>query len=252
MYPDLFYAWGVPAVILAAALAFAVLTVVVAPYGRHNRPGWGPGVRARFGWVMMELPSPVCFLLAYVGGDHATEIYPLIFLAAYQLHYVHRTLVFPLLMRGEDKHNPVATLALAVTFNSVNGLLCGHAVSQYVHYGADWGRDPRFLLGSALFLFGLAINLHSDAILRDLRRPGESAYRVPHGGFFRWVSCPNYLGEIIEWCGWALATWSGAGLAFAVFTAANLAPRALSNQRWYRERFEDYPRERRALVPYLW
>jgi protein-S-isoprenylcysteine O-methyltransferase Ste14 len=252
MYPDRFYDWGVPIVIFSAVASFAMLTAMTAPYGRHSRPGWGPIVRARFGWVMMELPSPVCFLLAYVGGDHAGEPYPLLFMAAYQLHYVHRTLVFPLLMRGDNKHNPVATIALAVTFNSVNGLLCGLAVSQYAHYGPDWARDPRFLLGALLFVTGFAINLHSDAILRGLRRPGESGYSVPHGGLFRWVSCPNYLGEIIEWCGWALATWSGAGLAFAIFTIANLAPRALSNQRWYRERFQDYPGERRALIPYFW
>ena len=39
------------------------------------------------------------------------------------------------------------------------------------------------------------------------------------------------------------------GLAFCVFTAANLIPRALSNHRWYRENFPDYPANRRALIP---
>jgi protein-S-isoprenylcysteine O-methyltransferase Ste14 len=65
------------------------------------------------------------------------------------------------------------------------------------------------------------------------------------------VTCPNYLGEIIEWLGFALATWSLAGLAFALYTAANLGPRALANHRWYRERFPDYPERRKALVPFL-
>ena len=48
-----------------------------------------------------------------------------------------------------------------------------------------------------------------------------------------------------------LATWSVAGLAFALYTAANLAPRAVANHAWYRERFPDYPARRRALVPYV-
>ena len=65
------------------------------------------------------------------------------------------------------------------------------------------------------------------------------------------MSCPNYLGEIVEWCGWALATWSLAGLAFALYTAATLRPRALNHHSWYRQRFPDYPPERRALVPYV-
>jgi hypothetical protein len=65
------------------------------------------------------------------------------------------------------------------------------------------------------------------------------------------VSAPNYLGEIVEWSGWALATWSLAGLAFALYTTANLAPRALANHRWYRQQFPGYPPERRALLPHL-
>jgi protein-S-isoprenylcysteine O-methyltransferase Ste14 len=69
---------------------------------------------------------------------------------------------------------------------------------------------------------------------------------------FEWVSCPNYLGEIVAWAGWALATWSPAGLVFAVWTFANLAPRAWSHHRWYRSNFPEYPKERKALVPGVW
>jgi 3-oxo-5-alpha-steroid 4-dehydrogenase 1 len=102
-----------------------------------------------------------------------------------------------------------------------------------------------------LFAGGLLLNATSDLVLRGLRRPGETGYRIPRGGAFDWVSCPNYLGEIVEWAGWALATWSLPGLAFAVYTTANLAPRAVSHHRWYQERFPDYPRQRSALVPFL-
>ena len=61
----------------------------------------------------------------------------------------------------------------------------------------------------------------------------------------------DYLGEILEWAGWALATWSFAGSAFAVFTLANLLPRALANHGWFKTQFADYPSSRRALIPYL-
>ena len=100
-------------------------------------------------------------------------------------------------------------------------------------------------------MLGVIINFQSDTILMKLRRPGETGHKVPAGGLFRWVSCPNYFGELVEWSGFALATWSLAGLAFAVWGAANLIPRALANHRWYRETFADYPSERRALIPGL-
>ena len=90
-----------------------------------------------------------------------------------------------------------------------------------------------------------------SATLRKLRAPGETGYRIPHGGAFELVTAPNYLGEIIEWTGWAIASWSPAGLAFAVYTVANLAPRAVSHHRWCRERFPEYPARRKALVPFL-
>jgi hypothetical protein len=65
------------------------------------------------------------------------------------------------------------------------------------------------------------------------------------------VSCPNYLGEIVQWFGWALLGWSLPGLAFALFTLANLAPRAYAHHRWYLATFPDYPRDRAALLPNL-
>jgi len=81
---------------------------------------------------------------------------------------------------------------------------------------------------------------------------GETGYKIPHGGLFERVSCPNYLGEIIEWSGWALATWCLPGLSFAVWTFANLAPRARAHHRWYRAKFPEYPEERKALIPGVW
>ncbi|HSM12793.1 MAG TPA: 3-oxo-5-alpha-steroid 4-dehydrogenase, partial [Thermoanaerobaculia bacterium] len=119
-------------------------------------------------------------------------------------------------------------------------------------YPRSWLVDPRFLAGVALFAAGTWVNRRADATLRALAARGDGEYGIPRGGLFERISCPNYLGEIIVWSGWALATWSLPGLAFALWTVANLAPRARSHHRFYRERFPDYPPERRALVPFVW
>jgi 3-oxo-5-alpha-steroid 4-dehydrogenase 1 len=91
----------------------------------------------------------------------------------------------------------------------------------------------------------------SDQVLINLRKAGQGDYRIPQGGLFELVSCPNYLGEIVQWFGWALASWSLSGLAFALFTVANLLPRAMANHRWYKKTFPDYPQRRRSIVPYV-
>ena len=85
-----------------------------------------------------------------------------------------------------------------------------------------------------------------------LRGPGEMGYKIPRGGLYRWISCPNYFGETIEWIGWAIATWSLPGLTFAVWTFANLAPRAHAHHKWYHKNFKDYPIRRKAFIPWVW
>src|SRR5262245_55152428 len=199
----------------------------------------------------MESPASLLFLAFYLTGDSRGQLVPVVLLAMWQLHYVQRAFVYPFRMRGGGRM-PLAIPAMAIAFNTLNAYINALWISDVAEYPADWLGDPRFLLGTALFLGGMALNQRSDRTLRNLRRPGETGYKIPHGGAYRWVSCPNYLGEIIEWLGYALAAWSPAGLAFAAYTMANLVPRALANHEWYRERFPDYPTQRKAIIPLVW
>jgi len=102
-----------------------------------------------------------------------------------------------------------------------------------------------------MFLAGAALNIASDYRLAWLRSKQPSQYVLPRGGPFRYISSPNLTGEMIEWIGFALMSWSPAALAFALWTLANLIPRALWRHRWYQAEFEDYPRDRRAIIPRL-
>jgi 3-oxo-5-alpha-steroid 4-dehydrogenase 1 len=233
-----------------AVLTFIGLQFITAPYGRYDRTGWGPAAPARVAWLVMESPASLVFAAVFLTGAHRAEAVPIVLFGLWQVHYVQRTFVYPFLMRGGNRM-PIVLMLMAISFNTLNAYINARWISELGDYPPGWLADPRFLAGAGLFAAGLALNLTADRRLRGLRQPGESGYRIPYGGGYRWVSCPNYLGEIVEWFGWALATWSLAGLAFAVYTVANLAPRALNHHRWYRERFADYPPERRALIPYV-
>ena len=68
-------------------------------------------------------------------------------------------------------------------------------------------------------------------MLRELRKPGETGYKIPVGGLYRLLSCPNYFGELLEWIGFAIAAWSLPAFMFAVYTAATSgAARAWQNR----------------------
>jgi len=237
---------------IVSGVTFTALLYVNAPYGRHMREGWGPSIPNTAAWMVMELPMVVLFGLWFVLGTHTDTITAWVFLGLWQAHYLHRVFIYPFTLQDSSKQMPLLIASLGFVTNIVCSTCNGYYLFEASGgYSARWLADPRFVLGAALFVAGYLINRQSDHLLRSLRTPGETGYRIPHGWLFRWVSCPNYLGEIIEWTGWAVATWSLPGLAFATWTAANLVPRALTTHRWYKRRFPEYPSERKALLPYL-
>lgn len=246
-----FHHWATWVYLGLAAATFVFLSFVVAPYGRHARKGFGPTVPVRLGWFLMESPAVFAWAAIYFLGRHALEPMPLVLLALWQLHYLQRVVLFPLTMRPGGHGTPWTVVASAVAFNLGNAYVNARWVSELGAYPTADLTSVHFVAGAALFLVGFGANVRADRALARLRSPGESAHKIPHGGLFEWVSCPNYLAEIVEWCGWAIATWSLAGTAFALYTAANLVPRAISHHAWYKRTFADYPAERRALVPYV-
>lgn len=248
LYDGLLWAYAV-----LGAVVFAVLLRVPAGYGRHARSGWGPTVPARAGWILMESPAALGMAGLFVAGGRFDRPAAWAFLAPWLLHYGYRAFVYPFRLRA-PRPMPLLVAAMGLLFNLGNAWLNGRWLFTLDDpRPAAWLADPRFLGGLALFLLGFRLNLRADAILRSLRRVGAApgAYAIPAGGPYRWVSCPNYLGELLEWLGWALLTWSPGGLAFALWTAANLVPRALAHHRWYRATFPDYPPDRKALIPYV-
>ena len=244
--------WAVATEFGLAVLTFAALFLVTAPYGRSIRSGWGPVIPSRIGWIVMESPPVLAFIAIYALGQYRSETVPLVLLVLWQLHYVHRAYVFPFRMRLKGKRMPVLIAAMAIGFNLLNAYVNAAWIAHYGRYPDSWLTTPQFLIGLAMFLTGAGINFQSDEILRTLRKPGETGYRIPDRGLHRWVAAPNYFGEIVEWTGWAIMVNAPAGWAFAAYTFANLAPRAVSHHRWYRDTFADYPRTRRALIPWVW
>ena len=248
IYNSLIVAWFV-----LGAIVFISLFFIVAPYGRHTRKGWGYSVNNTLAWIVMEAPSPIVFAIMFIIGDVKINAVMLVFLALYEAHYIHRAFIYPFSLRGADKRMPLSIISFGFLFNIMNAYINGRYLFKFSGgYANSWMLDPRFILGIALFVMGYVINRQADFDLRELRKDGNSGYKISYSRFYRMVSSPNYLGEIMIWTGWALATWSLPGLAFAFWTVANLLPRARANHEWYKATFPDYPPERKALLPHIW
>lgn len=240
--------------LVLAVFVFVSLFFMAAPYGRYAKKGWGFLISNRLGWVIQEAPASILMVVYFVIG--AREVTPslIVLLLIWQTHYFHRSFIYPFTLRGGNPM-PVSVVFMAVFYNVVNTYIQGRWLFHFspdTMYTAAWLTDPRFIIGVIIFFTGFFINKQSDHILRNLRKPGESGYQIPQGGLYTYVTSPNYLGEIITWIGWAVATWSLAGVFFVIWTIANLAPRARSHHKWYKETFPDYPQNRKVLIPFVY
>jgi hypothetical protein len=247
LFYQLIWGWMV-----VAMLTMILLLFVTAPYGRHSKTSWGPMVSNRVGWLLMELPALLLPLIIFLTGEGSSRRVIWILFLPFLIHYINRVLIFPFRLRTRGKKMPLVIMLMAILFNTVNGFFLGYYWGYFSGgYTADWLLSPQFIAGLLVFCVGMGFNIRSDNMLIWLRKNNGNGYSIPYGGLFRYISCPNHFSEILEWTGYAIMAWNLPALSFAVWTFANLIPRALDHHRWYREHFEDYPADRKAVLPYI-
>ena len=227
--------------------SFILLQFVNAPYGRHVKNGWGPQISNKLGWIIMEAPSFLIILYFYLTSNQG--LYASMLSILWLLHYINRTFIYPFRIRTKGKRMPLIIVGSAIFFNCINAGLNGYFLANFESYSSDSFYHLNFIIGLSLFIIGFFINQKSDHILIHLRKPGETGYKIPQGFLFKFISCPNLFGELIQWTGYALMAWNYPALTFLVWTFANLLPRALGHHQWYKNRFDDYPKRRKAVIP---
>lgn len=241
---------------ITAVVVFVCLFFVDAGYGKFYTKKWGPTVNNKIGWVLMEAPVFVLMLACWMAWADKTALVPLVFLLLFELHYFQRSFVFPLKLKGNSRM-PLAIVIMGAVFNSLNAFMQGGWLFKLAPadmYTTDWLATPQFIVGTVVFLTGMFINQHSDNVIRQLRQPGDTNHYLPSKGLYRYVTSANYFGEFVEWCGFALLTLSWSGVVFALWTFANLGPRAWRIYKRYQQEFptEMAARPLKCMIPYIW
>lgn len=248
------FLWVMSAV---AFFVFIALYYVKAGYGMFRTPSWGISVNNKLAWVLME--APVFIIMFWLWGrsgvGFSLPVY--FFFLIFQLHYLQRAFVFPFLLKGNSRM-PIAIMGMAILFNVLNGLMQAGGLFYFPQEGlyADgfaYILKPHALIGIALFFLGMGINLHSDHVIRHLRKPGDTKHYLPARGLYRYVTSANYFGELVEWTGFAILTFSPAAWVFVWWTFANLVPRAHAIYHRYREEFGDEAvGKRKRIIPFIY
>ena len=251
-----FYSTFLAIMVIIAVIVFIALQYLNAGYGYLRNSKWGPAINNKLGWVVMELPVFIAMLWGFIATKSYTNIAVTVMTSLMLIHYLQRSLIFPFLMKGKSQI-PIAIVTMGFTFNLANAYMQGGWLFHFAPngiYNIEWLKTPQFIIGTMVFLFGMGVNLHSDYIIRHLRKPGDTKHYIPKGGMFKYVSSANYFGEFTEWVGFAILTWSLPGAIFALWTFANLAPRAKSLYHKYEEEFgEEFTSlKRKKIIPFIY
>ena len=129
----------------------------------------------------MEAPSFIAMLLLWIFSSRAASPALTVMALLFEAHYFQRSFLFPMLIRGSNRM-PLVIILCGVIFNVINAYMIGgwlFYVSPADAYPVSWLWSPLFILGTVIFLTGMAVNLHSDHIIRHLRRPGDSGHYIP-------------------------------------------------------------------------
>lgn len=97
-------------------------------------------------------------------------------------------------------------------------------------------------------------NLSTHITLKNLRPPGTKKRAIPFGYGFDApfsISCPNYFFETIAWLVVLFLSQSYACGIFFVAAVYQMFVWALKKHQNYRKEFKNYPKNRKAMFPFI-
>ena len=223
------------------------------PYGRHASGSGRLPVPVRIANMVVALvPNVFFFILTYfLAGQNFKEAPNVFFFCLYVIHYLERGLVNPLVSRYSN-----SKIRLWIPLSRfLAGLLLSYVNAEFIgstDYCSGYLYDPRFIIGLIIFIIGFSLNRVADYQLVCLRESrSDTKHAIPQGSLYFLISCPNYFGEGLQWFGWAVMTWSLAGLVLWLVGEATFVPRSRHNHKWLRNQFLDYPSIRKGLIPFI-
>jgi very-long-chain enoyl-CoA reductase len=103
----------------------------------------------------------------------------------------------------------------------------------------------------------MVANFITHYMLANLRPAGTSIRNIPRGFLFELVSCPNYFIEILQWAVYTVLCQSVSSLVFTLMGGGQMLIWALGKHKAYKKEFdgkegrEQYPKGRKALIPFI-
>lgn len=110
------------------------------------------------------------------------------------------------------------------------------------------------LLGIGLFIFASYHQYLSHKTFANLRKKSHNneKYAIPRGGLFEYISCPNYFCEILIYVSFYLILgFTHPWALILTWVITNQMMAGIMTHDWYKRNFDDYPKLRKAIIPFL-
>ncbi|XP_009763848.1 uncharacterized protein LOC107822323 [Nicotiana tabacum] len=198
---------------------------------------------------MLILYTPACimgfasFLLYPNGGTRF-----MILKSAVTIHFLKRDLEVLFV----HKYSGGMVLGSVLIISSAYFMLA--AVMTYIQHLIQGYTEPEIdlkYIGLLIFVVGISGNFYHHYLLSKLRDNREKGYKIPHGGLFGLVICPHYLFEILGLLGIAFISQTSFSFCCAVGCALYLMGRSYVTRKWYLSKFEKFPKNVKALIPFV-
>ncbi|XP_065904205.1 very-long-chain enoyl-CoA reductase-like [Dysidea avara] len=196
--------------------------------------------------------------LVYGAAGSEKPIASVVHLAAicWSFHYIKRLLETVFVHRFSHATMPIANLFRNCGYYWSFGAFISYFINHPLYTPPCYG-TPQIYGALVLFLICEYGNYSIHTALRDLRPPGSKGKKIPYATgnpmtiLYNFVSCPNYTYETGAWLAFAIMTQCLPVVFFMLAGFYQMAVWAKGKHRNYKKEFSDYPKGRKAIVPFL-
>ncbi|KAI3443767.1 hypothetical protein Pfo_000432 [Paulownia fortunei] len=205
-----------------------------------------------------KLPSKVGMIVlytpAFLAGLSSFFLFPVgdfrftLLRSAVTTHFFKRIfeVVFVHKFSGWMDVEAMITISLSYLLSSATMIYNQHLMQAFPEPAIDLK-----YVGIPMFLLGIGGNFYHHYLLSKLRIKGEKQYKIPQGGLFSLLICPHYLFEILGFFGISCISQTLYAFSFTMGTTFYLMGRSYATRKWYESKFEDFPKDVKALIPYI-
>jgi len=219
----------------------------------------------QIGWItvfLAEYAGPLFIYLWFYQrpwlfyGDVAKEPHYVVHIAAacWTFHYAKRILETLFVHRFSHATMPLMNLFKNCSYYWLFTAYVAYHVNHPLYTAPG---DLQIYAALAGFIISELGNLSIHVALRNLRPPGTTVRKIPVAtsnpltALFNLVSCPNYTYEFFSWLSFTVMTQCLPAGLFALAGLYQMTVWALGKHRNYKKEFSAYPRQRKAILPFL-